>query len=134
MVKFSSEELNFIKYFEAQTGAIVKDCILKDDITVIVKEGDVQLAIGKNGSRINNLKREIGKEIHVYEFSGDLTTFIAHLFYPVRVEKVILNGKDIKVYIDIAEKRRAIGRERKKLNTVTELVKRHYDIDNIMVA
>jgi N utilization substance protein A len=133
MIKFSSEEINFIRYFESQTGAIVKDCIIKDDITVIVKNGDIGIAIGKKGTVVNKLKKEIGKEIHIYAHSDDPALFIINLLYPIRVEKVEVNGNEAHIYIDPSEKKRAIGRGGKKINAVKEIARRHFGIEKIFV-
>jgi N utilization substance protein A len=52
----------------------------------------------------------------------------------VKVEKVEINGKDAKVYIDAENKKRAIGRGGKKINTVKDLALRHFGIENIVVS
>jgi N utilization substance protein A len=135
MIKLDSDAINLIRIFEAKTGAVVKDCIINgNDITFIVKEGDMGLAIGKKGSIVNRLKKEFEKEIHVYEHSEDPSKFITNLLFPVKVEKVEINGKDAKVYIDAENKKRAIGRGGKKINTVKDLALRHFGIENIVVS
>jgi N utilization substance protein A len=135
MIKLDSDAIDLIKMFETRTGAVVKDCIVNgDDITFIIKEGDMGLAIGKGGSIINKIKKELEKEIHVYEHSNDPAKFISNLLFPVKVEKVEINGKNAKVYIEELQKKRAIGKGGKKINTVKELTLRHFGIENIMVA
>jgi N utilization substance protein A len=135
MIKLDSDAINLIKIFESKTGAVVKDCIINgNDITFIVKEGDMGLAIGKGGSIVNQIKKEFDKEIHVYEHSEDPSKFIINVLFPVKVEKVEINGKEAKVYIDNANKKRAIGKGGKKINTVKELALRHFGIENIVVT
>jgi len=135
MIKLDSDSIGLIKVFEARTGAVVKDCIInKDDITFIVKEGDMGLAIGKKGAVVNRIKKEFEKEIHIYEHSEDPAKFIVNVLFPVKVNKVEINGKDAKVYIDKLQKKRAIGKGGKKINTVKELALRHFGIENIVVA
>jgi N utilization substance protein A len=135
MIKLGADEIKFITLFEARTGATVKDCVIEEDgITFIVKEGDTGLAIGKKGAIINRIKQEIGKELHVYEHSENPEKFISNLLFPVKVEKVEINGNEAKVYINPAEKKRAIGKGGKKINTVRALASRHFGIENITVV
>lgn len=135
MIKFGSDEMDFISMFEAKTGAVVKDCIVNgNDVTFLVKEGDMGLAIGKKGAIINRIKTELSREIHVYEHSEDLQKFVINLLYPVRVEKVEVDENEVKVYINPAEKKRAIGKGGKKINNVKNLVCRHFGVDRIVVV
>ena len=134
MIKLDSDAIGLIKDFESKTGAIVKDCIINgNEITFIVKEGDMGLAIGKKGAIVNKIKNDLDKEIHVYEHSEDPSKFIANVLFPVKVEKVEINGKEAKVYIDRLQRKRAIGKGGKKINTAKELALRHFGIENIVV-
>lgn len=134
MIKLDSDAIDMIKTFEAKTGAIVKDCIINgNDITFIVKEGDMGLAIGKAGSVVNRIKKEFDKEIHVYEHSDNPAKFIINVLFPVKVERVEIVGKQAKVYIDRLQKKRAIGKGGKKINTAKDLALRHFGIESIVV-
>lgn len=132
-MKLGLEEMNFMKFFESKTGTIVKDCIINSDVTIIVKDGQAGLAIGKKGAVIQSIKKQVGKEIHVYEYSEDPCIFIAKLFHPLRVEKVSFeNGKAV-VFVDSEDKKRAIGRNGKKIETVKTIVKRHFALEELKV-
>ena len=103
MIKLSMEELNYIHFFEKKTKANIKDCIIspsEEDVTIIAKEGDIGLVIGRKGSMIHRHKEDVGKEIHVYEYSDDLSKFIKNLLYPIKVEKVEIEGKKITIHIN----------------------------------
>ena len=135
MIKLDSDAINLIRIFEAKTGAVVKDCIINgNDVTFIVKEGDMGLAIGKGGSVVNRLKKEFDKEIHIYEHSDDPSKFIINVLFPVKVDKVEINGREARVFIDRLQKKRAIGKGGKKINTAKDLALRHFGIDNIIVT
>ncbi len=134
MIKYSSDEIETITMFEEMTDATVKDCIVNEDnITLLIKQGELGLAIGKKGSIINKVKKRLGKEINVYEYSDDLKEFISNLFYPIEPQKIEENNGKIEVKVKPNDKKRAIGRKGKKIKKVKELTKRHYDIDTIKV-
>ncbi len=135
MIKLTSQEIQLINFFEKKTKARVKDCINEEEgITFIVEKGDIGLAIGKGGQKIKKIKDEIGKEIHVYEYADNEADFIKNLFFPIKIDKVEINGKEAKVFIDPKQKKRAIGKQGKKINNVKKIIIRHYDIQNIKIV
>ena len=134
MIKLTSQEIKFITLFEKMTRSTVKDCIINEnELTFVIKEGDMGLAIGKKGTIINKIKKEMGKEIHVYEHSEDPKKFITNLFFPVKIERVEIENKQANVYIDAKHKKRAIGKGGKKINTVKQLTARHYPIEDVKI-
>lgn len=134
MIKYGSKEIKTINIFEEITGATVKDCIInEEEATILVKPEDLGLAIGKNGSMINKVKRKLGKKIHVYKYSKDLEEFIRNLFYPVEPKEIHEKDGEVKIKVDPSDKKRTIGRKGKKVKKVKELTKRHFDIENIKI-
>ena len=133
-MKLTQDALNYMLVFEKKTGVSVKDCVSDNNsVTFIVKKGGIGAAIGKGGITVNKIKEDLGKEVHVYEYSNDVKQFIKNLLFPVKVEKVELNNKMLKIHIKQSEKKRAIGKGGKKINTAKELLKRHFDINEIKV-
>jgi N utilization substance protein A len=59
-VKLTTEGIRYIALFESLTRAVARDCYIDDEndrVIFVVKEGDMGLAIGKNGNNINRVKR-----------------------------------------------------------------------------
>ncbi|MBI4215046.1 NusA-like transcription termination signal-binding factor [archaeon] len=134
MITISADEIKFINYFQDRTNTTVKDCLIEgNDIIVVVKSGQMGLAIGKNGSNINRLKKETGKEIHIYEHADTPQDFIKNMLFPVKVSRVDVNDSRALVYVDKHEKKRAIGHGGKKINLVRELADRHFGVKEIKV-
>lgn len=139
MIKLTGPDIKYITLFEKLTGATVKDCIVSNDnkdLTFIVKEGDMGLAIGRSGRTIDKIKKRMKREIHIYEHSKNPKKFLKNLFYPIEIEKVEVNmkEKEAKVYIDPGQRKRAIGRGGKKIKTVKEIAKRHLGIEDIQIV
>ncbi len=135
MVKYDSREIETITIFEKITGTTVKDCIInEEEATILVKEGDIGAAIGKKGTVINDIKKRLGKELHVYEYSENLEKFIENLMYPLKPEEVTIKENTVEIRVNPAERKRAIGRQGKKIKNVNKLVKRHYDVDEVTIA
>ncbi len=134
--------MHFITLFESLTGATTRDCIVDERwnrLIFIVKPGDMGLAIGKGGINVKRLKRMLGKNIEVVEFSEIPEEFIKHSLSPARVRSVkITNAPDGRriayVTIEPNDKGIAIGREGKNIARARLIAKRYFDIDHVVVV
>ena len=139
-MKLDTEGIRCIGVFESLTGAGVKDCVVDNEenkVIMVVKKGDMGLAIGKDGSNINKVKRLLRKEIELVEHSPDIKEFIENLFRPAYVKSVELMTKNDKscAYVEVFNKDKgiAIGRNGEKIKRVKLLVKRNQNIDNVII-
>ena len=132
MIKLGTEELEYISLFEGMTKAHVKDIIVKDqEIIVIVKEGDMGLAIGRGGEVIKAVRDKVGKNVSVIEHSDDLPTFIKHLFAPAIVDSIEIDGTVAR--ITAKENKRIVGSGGKRIGRAKEILKRHSSITDVVV-
>lgn len=139
-VKLTTEGIRYIALFESLTGAIARDCIVdeeNDRIIFVVKNGDMGLAIGKNGNNINRVKKSIGKHIEIVEHSDDLNEFVANALQPVAVKKVQIVSKDYKriAYVEVMSKDKglAIGKNGRNIQKAKVLVQRHYGLEDVII-
>lgn len=106
-------------------------------VILVVKKGDMGLAIGKGGSNINKVKKVLKKDIEVVEHSPDLKEFIENLLRPAYVKSVeLLNKNDsLCAYVEVLAKHKgiAIGRDGERIKKVKLLVKRNQGIDNVVI-
>jgi len=140
-IKLATDEIRYIGLFESMTGATVKDCIFEDNknkIVYVVKEGDMGLAIGKNGANAQRVKETVNKSIDIIEYSEDPVKFIKNIIWPVKVKSIHVSerrdGKKIAV-LDINKKDKGlvIGKEGKNIDRIKNLLKRHHNLDDIMI-
>jgi len=140
-IKLGADEMRYIALFEGLTGAKVHDCIIHENeakLTFVVRAGDIGLAIGKGGNKIQKAKRVIGKSVEVVEHSADPVEFVKNALAPARVRRVNIverEGKKI-AFIDVEEQDRgiAVGREGKKIRCAKKLVLRHHGIQDITLV
>lgn len=138
-VKLTAEEMRFIALFEGIAGARIKDCVITPDgstIAFVVKEGNMGLAIGKNGARIKKMERLTGKNVEIYEASSDPISFLKNLLSPAQVLSVEAagseSGKILMVRVVAGDKTKAIGRRGYKLLLAKKLMQRHFEISDII--
>lgn len=140
MIKLSTESIRYIALFEGLTGATAKDCIVDEEnsrIIFVVKNGDMGLAIGRNGENINRVKRSIGKQVEVIEYSEDLEEFLKNIIRPVLVRNISVSYRDGKriAYVEVLSKDKglAIGRDGKNVEKAKMLAQRHHGIDDVII-
>jgi len=140
-IKLTADEMRYITLLETLTGAVAKDCIYdpkENRIIFVIRRGDMGLAIGKNGINIERLKKIIGKNIEVVEYADTSEEFLKNLFVPAKVRAVkIINNNDgtscAQVIVDPKDKGIAIGKNGRNILRAKLLMKRHLDIDNVVV-
>jgi transcription termination/antitermination protein NusA len=140
-VTFNTETMQYIALFESLTGAHARDCLVTEGeesrVIFVVKMGDMGLAIGKNGANINRVKKQIGRQIEVIEYSDDHKQFLKNLFQPSQVRGITFATRADKqvAIVDVAAKDRglAIGKNGRNINRVKMLAQRHCNIDDVVI-
>ena len=141
-IRITSDELRYIALFESVTGATAKDCIIDDKsnrIIFIINSGDIGLAIGHGGANIKQVKSMIGRNVEIVEYSEDPTMFIKNSLAPAKINDVRVNekpdGKKVAlVTVSPQDKGIAIGKNGKTAERARFLVKRYFQIDNIVIT
>jgi N utilization substance protein A len=137
-IRLTTESIQYIALFENMTKAKILDCILEEErVVYVVKQGDMGLAIGKNGENINRVKKTLDKPIELVEYSDDPITFLKNAFGPVSLNSVnIINKNDKRLaYAEVPNKEKglAIGRNGKIIEKVKMLARRHHNIEDVIL-
>ncbi|RLF12246.1 MAG: NusA-like transcription termination signal-binding factor [Thermoprotei archaeon] len=140
-IRLSDEEMRYITLFETITGATAKDCIIDDEgnrIIFLIKQGEMGIAIGKNGVNIKRASKLIGKPVEVVEAADTPEDLIKNALFPAKVHAVKIardaSGRLVaNVAVDPKDKGLAIGREGSKIQRARILAKRYFDIDLVII-
>ena len=121
--------------FESLTGAKLKDCIANDNVMFIVRESEMGKAIGKKGSNIKRIENLLKKTVRLVEFNDDACKFVANLIYPTKADDVKEEGGIVSIYVDdMKTKGIIIGRDRHRIKSINNIVKRYFKIEEVKVA
>lgn len=137
-VIFDTETIRLITLFENLTGSEIKDCLvdgINNTIYLVVEEGKVGIAIGKNGSSIKNVENLIKKNIKIFEFSKELNTFVKNLI-PQAIEIRVRDDENrtiVEVKVEKKDKPVVIGRDGKNLKLYKELLHRTHDVNELLI-
>jgi len=137
-IRLTAESIHYIALFENMTRAKILDCILEEErLVYVVKQGDMGLAIGKNGESINRVKKVLDKPIELVEYSEDPVIFLKNAFGPVSLNSVNIITKNSKrlAYVEVPNKEKglAIGRSGKNIGKVKMLARRHHNIEDVIL-
>jgi len=141
-IRFTGTEMRYIALFESITGANVRDCIIDEDVNriiFVVKEGEIGVAIGRNGKNIHLLEKMTGKKHEIIEHSENPAQFIKNALRPARVMEIRIterpDGKSIAVVsVSPKDKGVAIGKNGKNAERIRFLAKRYFQIQNVSIT
>jgi transcription termination/antitermination protein NusA len=134
-IKYDINLMKFMQLFENITHAKLKDCISNEQLIFIVQDGEIGKAIGKGGSNVRRLEELLKKKIKIVEFNSDIKQFIRNFILPLQVKDI--NQEENIITIegpDTKTKGLLIGRERKNLENLKNIVKRYFEIEDIKVV
>jgi N utilization substance protein A len=140
-IKITENEMRYMALLENMTGATIVDCIIEeDDETVIfaVKKGEVGLAVGKGGEKINRFRRMTNKQVEIYEYIDDAERFIRNALKPAKVKEIRLvdrigGDRIAMVNVETKDKGIAIGRNGQNIKKIRFLAQRYFGLNNIVI-
>ena len=141
-IKLNSEQLSLLSMFHGMTGATAKDCILDEKqnrLIFLVAEGQMGLAIGKDGVSVKKIERAVRKPVEVVEWSDDVSVFVknglgARYVQEVRVSELMDGKKGVVIVVDPKKKGAAVGLGGRNAEKVRMLAKRYFDISNVQIV
>ena len=129
-IKYDIKLMKYISLFESLTGAKLKDCIVNDVIMFIVQENEMGKAIGRKGSNIRRIEGLLKKKVKLVEFNENVLQFIENLIKPIKAKEIKEEDDVINIYAgDTKTKGMLIGRDRNKINSINEIVKRYFKVE-----
>lgn len=139
-MKLDSECMQNIALLESLTGAGARDCLIHEDsgkAIFVVNEGEMGLAIGKDGKKIREVEKKLGKSVELVEYSEDAAEFVKNSLKPAEVDGVDLEEGDegpvARVDLDEDQKGKAIGKNGQNIWKAKVLGDRHHKIKDVVI-
>lgn len=135
-IKFDTQTLELMSFFESATGARLKDCFTDSlgILTFVVLEG-VAKAIGKGGETFRKLESRLKRKIKIVAYSDDLNQFVVNLLMPLKAKNLGYSEETKILTITPEPESRGyiIGRAASNLRNYESIVKRYFDVKEIKV-
>ena len=141
-IKITSEAFNLMSLFQKVTGAMARDCIIDNKVgrvIFLVNNGEMGLAIGKNGQSIKSIQKSIGKTIELVEYSDDPKQLILNALDSKYVNDVKIieksNGRTTAtIKVDSSKTGAIVGRAGRNAEKARLIAKRYFEINNIKIT
>ena len=136
-MKIGFDEIRLINALDSIARVSAKDCFVEENtIVYLVPNEGMRKAIGKNGSTIEKVKKQLGKNIELYEYSSKPEEFFSKAFHKASVDGVEIKKmkqRNIAIVKTDNANKRVILQNLGRLNKVKELAKRNYDIEEVRI-
>ena len=134
----SNEDIQYINMASKITKTDILDCIILDDkVVLIVRKGQLGLAIGYKAKNLEKLRELFKKNIKFVEFDDDKEKFILNLCKPYEVTKIELEGEGdsivAKIEVKISDKSKIIGKGGRNIDLIRKLAQRHHSIKDVQI-
>jgi len=140
-IVLTPEEFRYMQTFATLTGVTPIDCIVDptfDRIIFLVKPEDVGRAIGRRGFMVKKLREILKKQIEIVPYSDNIEEMVKNALAPARVIGVRVSkssrGKVVYARVDPKDKGIAIGKEGRNVAKARLILKRHFDVDSLVVV
>lgn len=141
-VKYTIEDLNFMKLFQAVSGIYPRD-ILQDQkfnrTIIVVDKGSMGASIGKGGQNISYIKKVTGKDVVVVEYSDDMQDFIKGLIgqnvnFNVSESTNSNGSKTVTISVNPESKGLVFGIKGQNIEKIKLLLKRYFNVSQVKVV
>ena len=141
-IKITSEAFTLMSLFQKVTGAMARDCIVDNKVgrvIFLVNNGEMGLAIGKNGQSIKNIQKSIGKTIELVEYSDDPKKLILNALDSKYINDIKINEKSngrttATVQVELNKTGAIVGRAGRNAEKARLLAKRYFEINTIKIT
>jgi N utilization substance protein A len=129
-VKFETQSIRTLAYFEKKTRVHARDCIITDDcIYFLVEPEKVGMAIGKNGAVIRDVRRAFGKNVKVLGYYPEPEDMLRNLMPGIK--SMDMSNGSIIVTIPREDRVAAIGRNGANIKIAREIMNRHFSFKTL---
>ncbi len=130
----NKQSLALMNTFETVTHTKVVDCFdLDGSVYFVVPDTTLGKAIGKGARHVHLLRKKLNKDVKIIEYKSDVLDFIKSLISPVKCEIIQEDHTIVLKTTERKTKALLIGRSAKNLHNLTTIVKRHFDVECIVV-
>jgi NusA-like KH domain protein len=133
-------DMQFIRYanlFNKITKIRCSHCFeYNNTIIFAVPKKFVMKAIGKDSSNLAKLNRMIGKKIKIVAIprgKEDIESFVSIITKPVKFKAIEIKDNEAIITAGSQNKASLIGRNRVRLNEMTNILEQYFDVKKVMI-
>jgi N utilization substance protein A len=129
-IKLTTEHVRTVGIFERLARVNVRDCLMNEDtVYFLIEPGKLGMVIGRNGSKIKNVCRALGKRVKIFEYADTPEKLTRNLIH--NVNSIEIQDGLVTVSIPASDKSTVIGKNGKNIKIIREFLNRHFNIKNL---
>ncbi|MDO8563904.1 MAG: hypothetical protein Q7R87_02760 [Nanoarchaeota archaeon] len=133
MATIDMQTMRYINLLDRTSGVKTTKCfVYNNSIIFAVPKALLARAIGQQAYNIRNIQEQIGKKIRVIEEANgvsDMKKFIEDVVAPISFKGVEVKDRTIILTAGSQSKAALIGRNRRRLDELQQIVKDTYNLD-----
>lgn len=141
-VKYTIEDLNFMKLFQAVSGIYPRDIVQDQKFNrtiIVVDKGSMGASIGKSGQNIIYIKKVTGKDVVVVEYSDNMQDFIRGLIgqnvsFNINESTNATGAKQITISVSPESKGLVFGIKGQNIEKIKLLLRRYFNVTQVKVV
>jgi len=134
-------DMKFIRYlnlFERVTKVRTQHCFFYNfTIVFLVPRSQVARAIGEGGRNIKKLSQILEKKVKIISIplgKEDMHRFVLDIIYPVRFKNIEVKDNGVLISAGMQSRASLIGRNKRRLNEMREILDQYFGIKEIRIA
>ena len=136
--KIDMQFIQYMGFFERVIGVRTTHCFsYNKNIIFVVEPYALSKAIGANGRNIKQLMMKLKKRVKVIpEPAGlsDIQKFVSLIVYPIKLKKISVEGEEAVVYASPQERAALIGRDKKRMEELQNILEEYFGIKKLKIV
>lgn len=137
LAKLDIQKIQYMNLFEKIVGVKAKYCFTFDSTLIFtVPKALVTKAIGRNAENVNKLSAKLNRKVKIVatpQSKADLGNFVHVIIFPHKFKKLSLENHQLVVFAMPREKAALIGRNKKRLEELSDVLRRFFNIKRVII-
>jgi|SRR3989344_3936845 len=132
---YDAEIMKYIALLENIGKVRIRDLFLHNNMIVcVVDKSSVSILVGQEGKKIKKIQNMLNKKVKVIAYSDDVKDFVKDFIYPIKADSIEEDNEGLTIHCrDSRTKGLLIGRERRSLTDLQNVVSRYFKVESIKV-
>ena len=131
--KLDHQSIQCLTIFARVAGVRTKDCFIYNNTRIfVVKPKLLPKAIGERGRNVHRMSTLLRTKVRVIS-STELESFVKEVVQPIRFKKFIIEDHKAIIFAGQQAKASLIGRNKVRLNELSEILKRYFGVNSLRI-
>ena len=132
--KLDQQTIQCLTIFARVAGVRTKDCFTYNRTMIfVVNRNMLPRAVGEKGKNVRKMSALLRTKVRVIS-SSDLENFVKDVIQPIKFKKFIVADHQATIFAGQQAKASLIGRNKVRLNELSEILKRYFNVKTVRIV